>query len=143
MLLASKARVSSALLAMAIACGGPDRPAENPTQGPSTGGQGTDVLPLPEPAPVPGSEPPPGPGGPDTTPSGTNPGQFGVPGAPTKTELRDLRSPLIGLSPFAARRPIESAVGGSGAVSGRPGVTKGGSSFGGGPGVGGTDGQRR
>jgi hypothetical protein len=129
---ASKVIWASALTALVLSCGGPDRPPENPAQGPATGGRGSDVLPtLPSPTPAPGNEPIPGPGGPDTTPNSDTP-QDGSGPTTGPVSWRELRSPLIALGPVVpSALKLDSdrlATGGSGAASGRPGSITGGTS---------------
>ena len=136
---------AGALTGLVLSCGGPDRPPDNPAQGPATGGRGTDIVPtLPSPSPPPGTEPMPGPGGPDTTPNGEiPPAGDGPPNAPIS--WRELRSPLIALgpSPPNALDALSSdglATGGSGASSGRAPIVTGGASAKGGSGAGATGG---
>jgi len=121
-----RAPTQAALVVLAVACGGPDRPAENPTQGP-TGGQGATDLPiLPSPTPAPGNEPAPAPGGPDTTPASPVP----------TTSMFESRSPLIAYSLYSEDDVYGRAQAGVGNV----GVGGNKPSFGGTPGVGGNPG---
>ena len=118
------------LTAAVAGCGGPDRPADDPTRG--TGGNGSiDLVPkMPNPNPTP--EPAPAPGGPDLTPTGAL--DLGA----DPSVLRDLRGPLIAAALPIDGKPIgsELANGGSG-LGGRPGVGPGGSTGrGGAPGIG-------
>ena len=110
----SRAPLSAALVVLAFACGGPDRPAENPTQGPTGGQSSTDLPAIPSPTPAPGTEPVPAPGGPDTTPASDVP----------STSLLDVRSPLIANALYSETEVYGKAQAGSGvggAAGGRPG----------------------
>ena len=118
------------LPAIVVGCGGPNRPADDPTRG--TGGSGSlDLLPeVPNPNPTP--EPAPAPGGPDPTPTGEL--------SPTLTVdpsvLRDLRGPLIAAALPSDGTPVGSELANSGAgPGGRPGIGSGGRA-GGAPGIG-------
>lgn len=133
---------TSALTALVLSCGGRERPPENPSQGPASGGQGSDVVPaLPSPSPPPGTEPVPGPGGPDTLPDGSTQPEGAPPGP---LSWRELRSPLIALgpvSPAALPRGFDAQVTGGTSGGGRPPISTGGTpSTGGGIGIGGAGG---
>jgi hypothetical protein len=137
--------VASALTALVLSCGGRERPPENPTQGPASGGRGPDVLPgLPAPTPAPGTEPAPTPGGPDTTPTSSSGGDLPANGTTPNGAIswRELRSPLIAVGPGLPSAPrfgsADVGRGGSGAASGSPGITGGTSPTGGTPSTGGT-----
>jgi hypothetical protein len=124
-----RAPLSGALVVLAVACGGPDRPADNPTQGPTGGQSSTDLPLMPSPTPAPGTEPAPAPGGPDTTPAGEAP----------STSLLEVRSPLIATALYSEADVYGKAQAGSGfggAAGGMPGI-------GGVPGVGGVGGRGR
>jgi hypothetical protein len=120
-------------------CGGPDRPADDPTRG--TGGNGSiDLVPeMPNPNPTP--EPAPAPGGPDLTPTGAlGPSLMGDPSV-----LRDLRGPLIAAAvPVDGTSTGSSELGNGGAgTAGRPGIgPSGGTGPGGMPGIGAMGGVR-
>ena len=115
-----RAPLSGALVALAVACGGPDRPAENPTQGPTGGQSSTDLPSIPSPTPAPGTEPVPAPGGPDTTPTSQAP----------NTSMLDSRNPLIALAMYsetdvygrAQAGTGNTGVGGTPGLGGRPGL---------------------
>lgn len=124
-----RAPLSGALVAFAMACGGPDRPAENPTQGPTGGQSSTDLPMMPSPTPAPGTEPVPAPGGPDTTPASQAP----------SSSLLDVRSPLIATALYSEADVYGKTQAGSG-VGGAAGGTPG---IGGVPGLGGVGGRGR
>lgn len=124
-----RAPLSGALVVLAMACGGPDRPAENPLQGPTGGQSSTDIPELPAPTPAPGTEPVPAPGGPDTTPASEIP----------STSWLDVRSPVIATALYSdvdvyGKAQAGSGIGGS--AGGMPGI-------GGLPGLGGVGGRGR
>jgi hypothetical protein len=116
------------LTGVVYGCGGPNRPADDPTRG--TGGSGSiDLVPeVPNPNPMP--EPAPAPGGPDPTPTGA----LGPSLTPDPSVLRDLRGPLIAAALPIAETPIGSELANGGAgLAGRPGF---GPRTGGMPGIG-------
>jgi hypothetical protein len=120
------------LTVVAPGCGGPDRPADDPTRG--TGGSGSiDLVPeVPNPNPVP--EPAPAPGGPDPTPTGA----LGPSLTADPSVLRELRGPLIAAALPIDAAPIGSELSNGGAgPAGRPGI---GPRPGGVPGIGPTGG---
>ncbi len=124
-----RAPLSGALVVLAVACGGPDRPAENPLQGPTGGQSSTDIPVLPSPTPAPGTEPVPAPGGPDTVPGSDAP----------STTMLDVRSPVIATTLYSDVDVYGKAQAGSGiggAAGGMPGI-------GGLPGLGGVGGRGR
>lgn len=112
-------------------CGGPNRPADDPTRG--TGGSGSiDLVPeVPNPAPAP--EPAPEPGGPDLTPTGA----LGPSSTADPSLLRDLRGPLIAVALPIDGTPLASELSNGGAGAGRPSI---GPRPGGTPGIGATGG---
>lgn len=107
-------RAPLSLVVLALGCGGPDRPAENPTQGPTGGQSSTDLPSMPSPTPAPGTEPVPSPGGPDTTPAGQAP----------STSMLESRSPLLAHSLYSEADVYGRAQAGSGNVGngGTPGL---------------------
>jgi len=109
-----------AATALAIGCGGPDRPAGDPSRG--SGGNGSpDLVPaVPNPTPTP---PAPTPGGPDVTPLGDL-----TPDVPAP--VRDLRGPFIAASMPLDRTIVFEAANGGTSGAGRPGTGSGGKKWG-------------
>lgn len=102
-----------------MACGGPERPAGDPSRGTGGSGPGFDPI-VPDPSPAPGTEPAPAPGGPDVTPLG------GL------SRARQLREPVVAAPLMLDRDAYGSDGAASPSAGGRPPIVTGGTTSSGG-----------